>query len=67
MLTGTVAVVPDASGLARVGESTVSSKGGRGDNGADGVTGLKKLGVREMTYKMVFLACSVQVRGFQFL
>jgi DNA replication licensing factor MCM6 len=63
VLTGTVAVIPDTSGLARVGESTVSGKpsGGRGDNQFnEGVGGFKKLGVKELTYKLMFVACSVQ-------
>lgn len=59
IFTGMVAVVPDTSGLSRAGEATVGGKGG--DGGADtGVQGLKKLGVKEMTYKMLFLACSIQ-------
>lgn len=32
---------------------------GRGENSAEGVTGLKKLGVREMSYKILFVACSI--------
>jgi DNA replication licensing factor MCM6 len=57
-----VIVVPDTSGLARIGESAVSSKvSGRGDNSyGDGIGGLKKLGVKEMTYKVLFVASSVQ-------
>jgi hypothetical protein len=47
-------VVPDTGGLARIGESTLSGKvGGRGDSSfGDGFGGLKKLGVKEMTYKV---------------
>ena len=43
------------------GESTVGgrSSGGRGESYADGVKGLKALGVKAMTYKMLFIACSV--------
>lgn len=69
IFTGTLLVVPDASALARAGESTLMQKGGvggghRGGGGAaggddgGGVTGLKKLGVRELTYRTAFLACS---------
>ena len=61
ILTGTVAVIPDTSGLARVGESTVSGKAsGRTENVMGGVEGLKKLGVKELTYKLIFIACAVQ-------
>lgn len=61
IFTGSIAVLPDGSGLARAGESTVGGKiTGRGDNFGDGVQGLKKLGVKEMTYRMVFVACAVQ-------
>lgn len=47
-------MVPDSSALARVGEATVGGKppGKRGAEGPDaGVVGLKKLGVKELTYK----------------
>jgi DNA replication licensing factor MCM6 len=35
---------------------------GRGREGfsSEGVTGLKSLGVRDLTYRLAFLACSVQ-------
>ena len=33
---------------------------GRRGEGGDGVCGLKKLGVKEFTYKLIFVACSVQ-------
>ena len=62
LFTGTVIVVPDAGGLSRVGESTTSSKsgGGRGSDVGGGFQGLSKMGCKEMTYKMLFVACSVQ-------
>ena len=62
LFTGTVIVVPDSSGLSRVGESTTSSKttGGRGSDVGGGFQGLSKMGCKEMTYKMLFIACSVQ-------
>lgn len=56
VFTGTLIVVPDSSALARVGEATVGGKaqGRRGAEGPDaGVTGLKKLGVKELTYRQV--------------
>ena len=34
-------------------------RGGRGESFGDGIQGLKKLGVREMTYKIIFVACAV--------
>ena len=59
VFTGFIAVVPDTKGLGRAGEATIGGKSvGRGQDG-DGVTGLKSLGVKEMTYKMVFYAISV--------
>ncbi len=61
VLTGTVVVLPDTSGLARAGESTVSTKRSSGGEMNDGVGGLKKLGVKEMTYKMIFMTSSVQI------
>jgi DNA replication licensing factor MCM6 len=35
---------------------------GRGREGytSEGITGLKALGVRDLTYRLAFLACSVQ-------
>ena len=37
------------------------SKGqGRADQTGTGVGGIKKFGVQELTYKMVFIACSIQ-------
>ena len=61
IFTGMIAVAQDTSGLARVGESTVKGKTtGRGDNFGDGIQGLKKLGTREMTYRLFFSACAIQ-------
>ena len=60
VFTGTVVVVPDAAGSSRLGDTTVSGKTtGRGESNGEGVGGLKRLGVREMTYRIMFLACSV--------
>lgn len=61
VFTGMIAVSQDTSGLSRIGEPTTAGKTtGRGDNFGDGIQGLKKLGSREMTYKMFFSACSIQ-------
>jgi DNA replication licensing factor MCM6 len=60
VFTGTVVVLPDVSSLSRAGESAVAARAaGRTDTG-DGVTGLKQLGVRGLTYRMAFVACAVQ-------
>lgn len=63
--TGTLIVVPDVGQLALPGNRIDSSSDapGRRNNAnglADGVTGVKALGVRELTYKLAFLACMVQ-------
>ena len=34
--------------------------GGRNDSMNEGVSGIKKLGLREMTYKLIFIASSVE-------
>ena len=60
VFTGTVAVVPDTTGMATIGESTQGGPRGRRGNENEGVQGLKKLGVKEFTYKLIFVACSVQ-------
>lgn len=60
VLTGTVIVLPDTSGVGRAGETAVSSKKSSG-NEVDGVQGLKKLGVKEMAYKLSFIASSIQI------
>ena len=35
-------------------------------DGLDGVSGLKKLGVKDLSYKMVFIACSVHNKNERF-
>ena len=60
IFTGMISVSPDASGLARVGESTTGGKApGRVSDSVDAVQGLKSLGVREMTYKLFFCCSSI--------
>ncbi|XP_022086933.1 zygotic DNA replication licensing factor mcm6-B-like [Acanthaster planci] len=59
--TGTLIVVPDVSQLSVPGaqqESSTRSKGGEGYN-HEGVRGLKALGVRDLSYRLAFLACNV--------
>lgn len=74
VFTGTLIVVPDVSKFARAGgETPVATRGprGGGENSTqgmqgEGVRGLKDLGVRELTYKTCFLACSVQTMEQRF-
>ncbi|KAG7251503.1 hypothetical protein CRUP_003913, partial [Coryphaenoides rupestris] len=57
--TGTLIVVPDVSQLSTPGLRTETSSrvgGGRGVE-AEGLRGLKALGVRELSYRLAFLAC----------
>lgn len=60
--TGTLIVVPDVAQLSGGRVESSSRQAGRGAEGfsSDGVTGLKALGVRDLTYKMSFLACTVE-------
>ena len=61
IFTGTLIVVPDVSMLGIPGVKPEASRDNRGfrgtDAGGSGVTGLKDLGVRDLTYRMAFLAC----------
>jgi len=61
IITGTVVVVPDTGGLARLGESAISGKvSGRSDcTYGDAFGGLKQMGVKEMTFKVLFVASCV--------
>lgn len=68
--TGTFIVVPDVAqlGLPGVNAEMMREGAGRGSAaqqgaGSFGVTGLKALGVRDLTYKTAFLACMVQSAG----
>ncbi|KAF7286168.1 hypothetical protein GWI33_007130 [Rhynchophorus ferrugineus] len=58
--TGTLIVVPDVGAMSLPGAKTqIASKHKHGDE-AEGIRGLKALGVRDLHYRMAFLACSVQ-------
>lgn len=67
VFTGTFVVVPDVSQLGLPGgNSAQMMREARKDGGsigaavgATGVTGLKSLGVRDLSYKTAFLACMV--------
>ncbi|KAJ1674017.1 MCM DNA helicase complex subunit mcm6, partial [Spiromyces aspiralis] len=59
---GCLIVVPDVAQLAGPGQSVVSQRDQDPANrkrgpGAEGVSGIRALGTRELTYRLVFLAC----------
>lgn len=59
--TGTLIVVPDVSQIAMPGARAESGAHHRGQEGheAEGLRGLKSLGVRDLSYKMAFLGVDV--------
>jgi len=67
VFTGTFIVVPDVSQLGLPGGNNAELQRESNRNGASsansigggGVTGLKRLGVRDLQYKTAFLACMV--------
>ncbi|KAI7976759.1 hypothetical protein EIK77_009990 [Talaromyces pinophilus] len=63
IFTGTLIVVPDVSQLGLPGvrpEANRDNGAFRGsDIGGGGVSGLKSLGVRDLTYRLAFLACMI--------
>ncbi|KAF8246201.1 MCM-domain-containing protein [Wilcoxina mikolae CBS 423.85] len=60
IFTGTLIVVPDVSVLGLPGLKAQAVRDSKNDpRGAEGVTGLKALGVRDLTYRLAFLACMV--------
>lgn len=64
VFTGTLIVVPDVSQLGLPGVTPSALRDSRNvprgtDVGGSGVTGLKALGVRDLTYRMAFLSCMV--------
>ena len=65
IFTGTVVVIPDISALAAPGERAEcrrdSSQQKSSTAGHEGVKGLKALGVRDLSYRLAFIANSVQV------
>lgn len=73
IFTGTLIVVPDVISLLKPGERAQSSRrDDQGSRGAqpmkslDSVSGLKRTGVRDLNYKLVFLANSVQSQESRF-
>ncbi len=64
IFTGMLVVIPDTSSMSRAGGATLavrgdSNAGVRAKDQGEGFGGLKKLGVREMTYRTVFIASGV--------
>jgi len=66
--TGTLVVVPDVSKLSVPGARAEKSERGRrtGGQADEGVRGLKALGVRDLSYRLAFLACSVTSTSTRF-
>lgn len=65
--TGTLIVVPDVGSIQLPGaKADIRSHHKQGDNLGQGVRGLRALGVRELNYRMAFLACSVQATTSRF-
>lgn len=66
--TGTLIVVPDVGSLQFPGaKADIGSRHKPGEASAlEGVRGLKALGVRDLNYRMAFLACSVQATTSRF-
>ncbi|XP_071826729.1 DNA replication licensing factor MCM6-like [Apostichopus japonicus] len=66
--TGTLIVVPDVAQLAMPGAQAESGTRGKGGEGYDheGIRGLKALGVRDLSYRLAFLACHVSASNPRF-
>jgi DNA replication licensing factor MCM6 len=65
IFTGTVIVIPDILALASPGERSEcrreASQRKGSSSGNEGVRGLRALGVRDLSYRLAFIANSVQV------
>ncbi|KAM7352785.1 minichromosome maintenance 6 [Cochliomyia hominivorax] len=64
--TGTLIVVPDVGVLSMPGAKADLGSRHKPGEGPEGLTGLKALGMRELNYRMAFLACSVQATNVRF-
>ncbi|XP_032667167.1 DNA replication licensing factor Mcm6 [Odontomachus brunneus] len=64
--TGTLIVVPDVGALSLPNAKAEIGPKNRNNEQREGVSGLKSLGVRELTYKTAFLACSVNATNLRF-
>mmetsp|Transcript_67534 Transcript_67534/g.201841 ORF Transcript_67534/g.201841 Transcript_67534/m.201841 type:complete len:630 (+) Transcript_67534:95-1984(+) len=60
VFTGALIVVPDVAQLAAPGEKLEVVRTVDAKNATEGIQGLRALGVRELTYKLLFLSSSVQ-------
>ncbi len=66
VFTGCLVVIPDVRQLMKNGDAAQVSRGGRsrgaraGNDGTGGLSGLRSLGVRDLTYRLAFVASSVQ-------
>ncbi|RDX60369.1 DNA replication licensing factor MCM6, partial [Mucuna pruriens] len=65
IFTGTVVVIPDIMALASPGERSECRRDASQSRGStagnEGVSGLKALGVRDLSYRLAFIANSVQI------
>ena len=70
VFTGTLCVAPELSSMVKPGERTQSfykNTDQKGNSlGFEGVTGLKETGVRDLNYKLVFIANNIKVQNQQF-
>ncbi|XP_041371751.1 zygotic DNA replication licensing factor mcm6-like [Gigantopelta aegis] len=65
--TGTLIVVPDVGTMSLPGaRSETGARIGGNESNIEGVRGLKALGVRDLTYKLAFLACTVSASNPRF-
>lgn len=63
LFTGSLIVVPDIASLMKPGErqqTSFRSEGKRKEHNLDSITGLKALGVRDLSYKLCFLVNCVR-------
>eukprot|EP00968_Pinguiococcus_pyrenoidosus_P023234 scaffold3665_cov244-Pinguiococcus_pyrenoidosus.AAC.4 len=65
VFTGQLIVLPDRSALSRLGDNPTGMRERTGED-PGGVTGLKLLGVRVLTYRLAFLAHTVQSTDTRF-
>ena len=72
IFTGNLIVVPDIVQLSKPGERPMQAAGNMGRmqrndaKNMDGVTGMKRLGVKDLCYKLVFMANSVHAADSRF-
>lgn len=70
IFTGTVVVIPDIAAISAPGDRAESrrkpgDRSNRGGNAGEGLRGIKALGVRDLSYRLAFLANSVQAADRQ--